>query len=143
MALMRGVRSKFPCPTCLVPVNQLSSFDQSYLSRVDTESIAIVRQAIKMERHADREALLKSHGLRGIEVCYLIITPMLRLSLPCPQNVFWSIAHSDPHAAISWDRLHAFHGGLFGDHIWSEIKKCLNALGRCANEDIDSQYGHA
>ncbi|KAK0485508.1 hypothetical protein EDD18DRAFT_1111458 [Armillaria luteobubalina] len=29
------------------------------------------------------------------------------------ENVFWSIAHSDPYKAVSWDRLHAYHLGVF------------------------------
>lgn len=29
------------------------------------------------------------------------------------------------YAALSWDQLHAYHLGLFGDHILGEFKKAL------------------
>ena len=37
------------------------------------------------------------------------------------QNTFWRIKYSDPYRAISFDKLHAYGLGLFGDHIWPEI----------------------
>ena len=36
---------------------------------------------------------------------------------PIEQNVFWKLENSDPYRALSFDRLHAFHLGLFEDHI--------------------------
>ncbi|KAK0482734.1 hypothetical protein IW261DRAFT_1550495 [Armillaria novae-zelandiae] len=41
------------------------------------------------------DGILKSSGLRDVE------------------NVFWSMDRSDPYRAVSWDRLHAYHLGLF------------------------------
>jgi hypothetical protein len=38
------------------------------------------------------------------------------------QNVFWLIAHSDPHQAISFDHLHALHLGMWR-HLLEELKK--------------------
>jgi len=31
---------------------------------------------------------------------------------------------------ISWDQLHAYHGGLFSDHLWEEVKIVAEDLGR-------------
>ena len=55
------------------------------------------------------------------------------------QNVFWQINNSDPHRALSWDRLHAFQGGLFGHHIWKEVKEEAGAIGREAVAKINTQ----
>lgn len=44
---------------------------------------------------------------------------------------------SDPNRAISFDRLHAYHGGLFGDHLWPEVKAHIEALGRPAISLVD------
>jgi hypothetical protein len=30
------------------------------------------------------------------------------------------------YAAISWDRLHAYHGGLFSDHLLEEVLDILD-----------------
>ncbi|PBK88793.1 hypothetical protein ARMGADRAFT_1033774 [Armillaria gallica] len=51
-----------------------------------------------------RNEFLKPYGL-----CYV-------------KNVFWSIEHCDVHWALSFDRLHAFHNGLFGDHLCNTLQ---------------------
>lgn len=38
------------------------------------------------------------------------------------KNSFWSLQYTDVYSAISWDRLHAYHGGLFAGHLWSVFK---------------------
>jgi hypothetical protein len=38
---------------------------------------------------------------------------------------------------MSFDRLHFFHGGLWGRHIWPEIKKILDFLGRSEQAAIE------
>jgi hypothetical protein len=55
------------------------------------------------------------------------------------QNVFWNIANSDPYRALSFDRLHAHAGGLWGDHLFSEIKAHANQIVR-GGAKIDQQY---
>jgi hypothetical protein len=58
-----------------------------------------------------------------------------------PKNVFWKFPHTDIYQAISWDRLHAYHGGLFSDHIWEEVKSVAEELGKNVSKLIDTQYG--
>lgn len=36
----------------------------------------------------------------------------------------------DVYQALSWDRLHAYHGGLFSDHLWGEFKNTVEKLGK-------------
>lgn len=31
----------------------------------------------------------------------------------------------DVYNAVSWDRLHAYHGGLFSDHLLQELKSVI------------------
>jgi hypothetical protein len=44
---------------------------------------------------------------------------------------------------ISWDRLHAYHGGLFSDHIWEEVKSIAEELGKEVSKLIDTQYAYS
>ena len=46
------------------------------------------------------------------------------------------------YKALSWDRLHAYHLGLFGDHLWTQFKLIVNSS-IFTNEDrgrIDEGY---
>lgn len=49
------------------------------------------------------------------------------------------MAYCDPYKATSWDGLHAHDSGLFGDHIWAEIKRILTALGKKQSKQLDDQ----
>jgi hypothetical protein len=48
------------------------------------------------------------------------------------------VANSDPHLALSFDRLHANHGGMF-DHLYTQLKLRIENLGRAAVKKIDDQ----
>ena len=56
------------------------------------------------------------------------------------QNAFWNLSNSDPHRAVSWDRLHGYSIGLFGDHLWKNFKQAFKDLGRTALVKVDRQY---
>ncbi|OJA17703.1 hypothetical protein AZE42_10685 [Rhizopogon vesiculosus] len=73
------------------------------------------------ESHSAGEVALKEQSLQPIE------------------NVFWQVWHSNPHEIISQDPLHTFHGGLWGDHLFEEVKKRADDLGRSALKKIDDQ----
>ncbi|KAK0470789.1 hypothetical protein EDD18DRAFT_1315381 [Armillaria luteobubalina] len=90
MSLIRGVRSSCPCPVCLVPDKKLMDITEVYPLRT-TENM----QKLYDQAQEKGDSILQSSGLRDVE------------------NVFWSIEHSDPYRAVSWDRLHAYHLGLF------------------------------
>lgn len=47
---------------------------------------------------------------------------------------------SDAHRAQTPDRLHTNHGGVFPVHLWGQMKRHLDALGRKAIEQVDAQY---
>ncbi|KAH9017269.1 hypothetical protein EDB85DRAFT_2203032 [Lactarius pseudohatsudake] len=62
----------------------------------------------------DCEALLSKFGLRNV------------------QNVFWQLQHTDPHRALSFDRLHSNNTGVFGYHLWEVFKEHVEGYGRQA-----------
>ena len=69
MALIRGGKSKFPCPICLVPDTQMS--DGSTHPLRTTESMQKVLEVARAMPSKEREEHLKGYGLRNVEVCKL------------------------------------------------------------------------
>ncbi|KAJ6473947.1 hypothetical protein DFH09DRAFT_1293679 [Mycena vulgaris] len=121
MALIRGLQGLYPCPICFVPWNEQSDLSTEHPLRTGKESEEILENARALRTAAEREELLKDHGLRDVE------------------NTFWKIKDSDPHAAISYDPLHADDGGFWGDHLFTQIKARVTELGRAAIVKIDAQ----
>ena len=56
------------------------------------------------------------------------------------QNIFWEMPRLDPYEALCFDRLHANHIGLFGDHLWAEFQLAVDELERDVRDAIDVQY---
>ncbi|TFK25318.1 hypothetical protein FA15DRAFT_703863 [Coprinopsis marcescibilis] len=104
MATIRGTNSKCPCPICLVPGSELNELSKMYPLRT-TEEIKMVYEEVQTCRtlKAKNEILIKV-GLQDIE------------------NVFWKIGYTNVYEIILWDRLHAYHLGLFGDHLLAGIE---------------------
>lgn len=48
------------------------------------------------------------------------------------------MGHSDHYRALSFDRLHT-NMGLFDKHIWAELKKHIESLGRPAIQAVDEK----
>ncbi|KAJ7765259.1 hypothetical protein B0H16DRAFT_1310292 [Mycena metata] len=103
MALIRGLRALYPCPICYVKNEDQSNLTQFAPQRNSLETQEIVRRAREMSAD-NRETLLKEHGLRGVD------------------NVFWQPAYSDPHQALSFEHLHSSSGGLWGRHLFGQVK---------------------
>lgn len=72
MALIRGVKCKYPCPICLVPGNKLSDRSAVFPLRSSKESEEVVDCTTAMTAQA-REDILKEFGLRPIKVCLHVI----------------------------------------------------------------------
>ena len=66
MALIRGVKSKFPCPVCLVPDIQLSD-GSTHPPRTSEDMQRVYVEADALPS-GEREEHLKSHGLRYVKV---------------------------------------------------------------------------
>ncbi|KAI9433794.1 hypothetical protein BJY52DRAFT_1131964, partial [Lactarius psammicola] len=113
MSLIWGYLGKLPCLICCVPKDQLADNSKTWPLR----TAAHVKQILREVR-----ALSKSdHEI---------------------QNVFWLVNNSDPHRALSFDRLHSNNAGLFGHHLWQRFKD-LVSRNRDAAAKVDQQFGCA
>jgi hypothetical protein len=135
MALIRGANGHCPCPICLVPKNKQLDLTKNYPLRTQASMQTALKDARAMKLSSDQENCLKTIGLRNIDVCLSVF--YMKIGLKNVQNIFWSVANSDPYAALSWDRLHAYHTGLFGKHLWPELQMHINNLGREAAQTVD------
>ncbi|KAG1876628.1 hypothetical protein DFJ58DRAFT_712860 [Suillus subalutaceus] len=121
MSLIHGHHSKCPCPVCIVPLDELHDLSKSF--RLRSMQDAMTALDVYEESKARGEELLKALGLRAVK------------------NVLWIVAHSDPHDAISLDRLHALHLGLW-KHLLNELKKILKSLGREAESLFEEEVAN-
>ncbi|KAJ6475715.1 hypothetical protein C8R47DRAFT_1178958 [Mycena vitilis] len=121
MALIRGLRANFPCPICYIKKEDQADFSKTAELRTAHGSQNVITKARKLKAEP-REELLKKHGLRNVD------------------NVFWKVAYSDPHHALSFEHLHAYSSGLFGNHTFEQFKKHVEMVPGRAKADIDEQF---
>ncbi|KAH9168214.1 hypothetical protein EDB89DRAFT_2115405 [Lactarius sanguifluus] len=121
MSLIRGTKSKSPCPICLVKKDELADVTKTWSLRTAAHAQELVQQARGHKRVKDREALLSAYGLRNVN------------------NVFWTLSHTDPHRALSFDRLHSNNSGIFGYHLWGAFKALIGHYSREEEAKVDAQ----
>ncbi|KAJ7053331.1 hypothetical protein C8F01DRAFT_1260668 [Mycena amicta] len=122
MTLIRGYPSLHPCPICLVHLDNLSDPTDSSPLRTAVESEQAVKEAREMSAQ-DREKKLKDLGLQNVE------------------NAFWLLSpRSDVHRASSFDRLHYYDSGLWGHHLFPQLKAHIDASGRRQLSVLDKQF---
>ena len=69
MSLTRGTKSNFPCPRCLIPTDEQGNYPPEHgATRTSAHTQVIIQEARAM-RPGRKEELLKSFGLRDIDVC--------------------------------------------------------------------------
>jgi len=68
MALIRGVGSLFPCPRCLIPEGKQGDLSARALLRTVANTKATIQAAREQELVRDKEDILKSSGLRDVDV---------------------------------------------------------------------------
>ncbi|KAH9038489.1 hypothetical protein EDB85DRAFT_2287447 [Lactarius pseudohatsudake] len=122
MSLTRGAMSNFPCPICLVKHDKLTDLTKNWPRRTAAHTQEIVQQAQSFTCARDCEALLSKFGLRNV------------------QNIFWQLQHTDPHRALSFDRLHSNNTGVFGYHLWEVFKEHVEGYGRQVVAQVDDQF---
>ncbi|KAI9464204.1 hypothetical protein HD554DRAFT_2026564 [Boletus coccyginus] len=126
MALIRGVKSKFPCPVCLVPREQLSKLAPTstgqYERRTSNNVIQTLQTARGQQRANEKEAILMNQGLRDVD------------------NSFNILAYMDIFRAFCFDKLHANNEGMFGDHLWVEFKIIVSDMGRAAAVEVEQGF---
>ncbi|KAJ7132506.1 hypothetical protein C8R44DRAFT_611932 [Mycena epipterygia] len=106
----RAALANFPCPTCLVPHSDLHRITSTFKLRTTATMKAVVVRALKKKTKIDKENLLKSYGLHGIE------------------HFLWDFRFSDPYAAYSYDTLHSDDLGKWGAHLWPLLLEKLEEL---------------
>ncbi|KAG1858013.1 hypothetical protein DFJ58DRAFT_876980 [Suillus subalutaceus] len=121
MTLIRGLTGKFLCPVCLVPQDQQSDL-RTHKLRTSRQSEAILHTARSMSSEKEKEDRLKAFSLRNV------------------QNVFSRIIHMDVHHALPFNRLHTNKEGLWGDHLWKEVKFWIADLGQEATVKLDQNF---
>ncbi|KIN98026.1 hypothetical protein M404DRAFT_31712 [Pisolithus tinctorius Marx 270] len=58
----------------------------------------------------------------------------------CPvKNAFWSVEHSEPEQAASFELLHSLHGGMGGKHIHGELRIVVSELGCDSETRLEAQ----
>ena len=78
MALNRGVRSKFPCPVCLVPCDELHN-GTVHECRTSESMQNVYRVAEEMRTADERKEHLKAYGIRPVKVWQAIHCLLLAL----------------------------------------------------------------
>ncbi|KAI0087064.1 hypothetical protein BDY19DRAFT_995481 [Irpex rosettiformis] len=115
--LNRGLGGLAPCPVCVIPSGTLSNLKQRHDYRSEAQAMEIFCSdgvaSIKDEK-------MKQIGLRNV------------------YNAFWDIANTDVHQAISFDRLHAYIIGLWKQHLFEELKRVINSLGRPVQVEFEN-----
>ncbi|KAG1797825.1 uncharacterized protein HD556DRAFT_1431036 [Suillus plorans] len=112
MSLIRGVMGKFPCPICLVPRAELHNLLKTWPLRTRHDAVCLLRKARRKYTKAN-------------------ITQQNSLNLSKLLDIFH---------ALCFDRLHTHHEGLWGKHLWIELQKCVNEVGRHAATKIDEGF---
>ncbi|KAI6032391.1 hypothetical protein EDC04DRAFT_2605208 [Pisolithus marmoratus] len=109
MTLIQGTKSKSHCPFCLVPLEKLWDLLKTYEMHTIQQHKEVLM--IYEDKKSAGEKKLKSLGL-------------------CPiKNVFWTVEHSEPEQAASFEPLHSLHGGIGGKHMHGELKIVVSKLG--------------
>ncbi|KAL4248361.1 hypothetical protein ABKN59_009698 [Abortiporus biennis] len=119
MALIRELKGKCPCPICLIQAEQIANLHTEYPLRTQNETEHILRLSRSLQYTHERDDCLKEYGMCDIE------------------NAFWNVANSNPHHTLSFDHLHAYHLGLFGDHLWPELQILVEKIGPHAKSLVD------
>ncbi|KAI6095858.1 hypothetical protein F5141DRAFT_1191180 [Pisolithus sp. B1] len=67
MALVRGVKSNFPCPMCLVPCDDISKFPAQCELHTSAKVIKVLQEARSQETTEKREQILMQQGLCDVD----------------------------------------------------------------------------
>ncbi|KAJ6489261.1 hypothetical protein C8R47DRAFT_1320312, partial [Mycena vitilis] len=92
----RAALANYPCPKCLL----VPKLVQTFVGRTVETMRAVVQKARRATTKAEKEDILKRHGLHDIK------------------HFLWGFRFSNPYAANAYDTLHADDDGDFGHHLW-------------------------
>ena len=72
ISLIRGAKGKFPCPICLVPLEELSNLAKDFKLRT-TQDMKEIYETAQTLNATSSEALLKVNGLCDVKVCVSLV----------------------------------------------------------------------
>ncbi|KAK0464016.1 hypothetical protein IW261DRAFT_1427519 [Armillaria novae-zelandiae] len=121
VVLIQGANGLKPCVICLVPKLEQYNLDIRYELWTKQQTQEILADTAAIPTKGGRNKFLSGFGLRNIE------------------NVFWNIEECDPFCSLSFDPLHAYDNGMFGDHLRSEVVSRIQALGGESAGQADDQ----
>ncbi|KAI6100965.1 hypothetical protein EV401DRAFT_2061435 [Pisolithus croceorrhizus] len=122
MALIRGVKSNFPCPICLIPRDHISDFPAQCELRTTENVLKVLEDARSQDTQEKKEQILIQQGLRDVDSAFTVVT------------------NTDVYRALSWDRLHANFSGKFGNHLWTELLRILDKAGRQTMAMVEKNF---
>ena len=138
MVLIRGLKGLCPCPVCLIPAQEQSNLlvNSVYCTRAD---LMETYNKVATFTQKDTENVLKPKSLRQKSVSGMFSSDYI-VSNNNYKNMFWRLDNSNPHKAASWDHLHSYGIGIFGDYLWSNFKFVLKALGCEVQVEVNEQW---
>ncbi|EMD38370.1 hypothetical protein CERSUDRAFT_113535, partial [Gelatoporia subvermispora B] len=117
----RGTRCLKPCCVCHTLRDMLFHYQEHFVKRTHEESQQLYREAQALLSKTARNEYLKPFGLRFVN------------------NVFWRIPHLNIYLALSFDRLHTNHLGIWKTHLWAELKQYILSMGVNAERTVNQQ----
>ncbi|KIN98821.1 hypothetical protein M404DRAFT_966485 [Pisolithus tinctorius Marx 270] len=112
MALICGVMSNHPCPVCLIHRNEISKFPKDCECCTSENIFKTLQEACSQTQADGKEQILVKQGLCDVD------------------SAFWEVGNMDVYRALCWDRLHANCVGKFGNHLWGELLRILETMGK-------------
>ncbi|KAK7021364.1 hypothetical protein VNI00_017415 [Paramarasmius palmivorus] len=103
-------------------MDQLSDLTGRWDPRTPQNTQNIMQKVDKMARKGDQEDELRTHGMRPV------------------MNMFLQFANFDPYRAVSFDDLHFADSGLWGAHLFPQLKLHLSKLGCHYEAKIDQRF---
>ncbi|KAG7088002.1 hypothetical protein E1B28_012041 [Marasmius oreades] len=122
MCMIRGLRALHPCPKCMVEKESLSDLSQQHEARTPAQTTEVLERVSSFATKGEQEKLLKEYSLRA------------------GKNVFMFFSGFDPYSAVSFDDLHFDDSGLWGAHLFPQLKKHLEDIGRDAETEVDRRF---
>ncbi|KAG1844256.1 hypothetical protein C8R48DRAFT_780313 [Suillus tomentosus] len=106
----RAGLAEYPCPKCLVSNCEQHKLVSEFKLRTVGAMKQAFEEAMRSLTKSASEKILQQNGLHATF------------------NFFWSLPHSDPYLAISYDKLYADDLGKFGKHLWPLLLSVLEEL---------------
>jgi hypothetical protein len=140
MGLNRGFMGLQPCPVCHAPKDHLHDCAKHFPYRTGLETQKLITDARALNAKQGEE-ILKANGIRPVDVSYnnyyfsFRSKKLIQIHF---KNAFMTIAWSDPHEILSYDRMHNDSHGIGGKYLFPMVIKYLSGREKLA--ELDKRY---